>query len=251
MEKTNSIEANNSTQAGIDLDNLGETRKCILIVEDEADTVFLLKQILLNAGFNVRSAFSGREAIEKVTTFHPDLVLLDLMMPEMDGWETFKYIRQVMDLPIIILSALAVKEDIVKALELGVDDYITKPFFNDEVVARVRNVLRRIQGANQEDVLYISDLDMFLDLTLQVIRVGEKTIQLTSREFDLFYLLVKKSPKVVKYEEITKSIWGEDTDDARNRLKFLVYLLRKKLETVIQGQEIVLNLDRIGYKISI
>jgi DNA-binding response OmpR family regulator len=173
------------------------------------------------------------------------------MMPEMDGWETFKYIRQVMDLPIIILSALAVKEDIVKALELGVDDYITKPFFNDEVVARVRNVLRRIQGANQEDVLFISDLNMFLDLTLQVIRVGEKTIQLTSREYDLFYLLVKKSPKVVKYEEITKSIWGEDTDDARNRLKFLVYLLRKKLETVIEGQDIILNLDRIGYKISI
>ena len=111
------------------------------------DTVFLLKQILRMAGFNVLSAASGEEALEQAGSAKPDLVLLDLMMPDMDGWETFRNIRQKTNIPVIVVSALGSKEDVTGGLEQGVDDYIAKPFYNAEVTARVKAVLRRTQDS--------------------------------------------------------------------------------------------------------
>jgi len=249
MGNQNTEGSENTKPAGIDLDDLGRPRQCILIVEDETDTVFLLKQILINAGFNVRSAFNGTEAIEKVTAHHPDLVLLDLMMPGIDGWDTFRYIRQVMDVPVIILSALAIKDDIVKALQLGVDDYITKPFYNAEVIARVKNVLRRAQTKNMESKLYIPQLNLLMDLNEQYVSINDKRINLTPREFSIFSLLIKRAPEVVKYSEIAESVWGEDTLDARKRMKFIIYLIRGKINEIAPGLELIQNLDRIGYKL--
>ena len=250
MEPDKTEDPEKQKVVGIDLDDFTRTRQCILIVEDEPDTIFLLKQILQNAGFNVRSALSGHEAIEKVTAHHPDLVLLDLMMPEMDGWETFKYIHQVMDVPVIILSALAIKEDIVKALQLGVDDYITKPFYNAEVVARVKNVLRRTRTERKTNRIAIPQLQIIVDLEEQTISVHGKRVELTPREFAIFCILAKKTPGVVRYPEISKEVWGEDSTDARKRTKFLVYLIRKKLDEAAPGEEIIVNLDRIGYKLN-
>lgn len=250
MESALSEDSEKHSVIGLDLDDLTRTRQCILIVEDEPDTIFLIKQILQNAGFNVRSALSGQEAIEKVAAHHPDLVLLDLMMPEMDGWETFRYIRQVMDVPVIILSALTIKEDIVKALQLGVDDYITKPFYNAEVVARVKNVLRRAQTERKTNRIAIPRLNIIVDLDEQIISVHGKRVELTPREFTIFYILAKKTPGVVRYPEISEEVWGEDSIDARKRTKFLVYLIRKKLEEAAPGEEIIINLDRIGYKLN-
>lgn len=250
MENPKSTTSEEPKPIGTDLDEFSKLRQCVLIVEDEPDTVFLLKQILLNAGFNVRSALSGEEAIEKVTSHHPDLVLLDLMMPGMNGWETFKTIRQVMDVPVIILSALAIKDDIVKALQLGVDDYITKPFYNAEVVARVKNVLRRTRVNNTEQQLVIPGLNLVLDKKEQTIRIQGKSVDLTPREYAIFSLLVNQAPSAVKYEEISRAVWGEDSADARKRTKFLVYLIRKKLQAMMPGVEIIQNLDRIGYKIN-
>jgi len=250
MESALSEDSEKQSVMGLDLDDLTRIRQCILIVEDEPDTIFLIKQILQNAGFNVRSALSGQEAIEKVAAHHPDLVLLDLMMPEMDGWETFRYIRQVMDVPVIILSALTIKEDIVKALQLGVDDYITKPFYNAEVVARVKNVLRRARTERKTNRIAIPRLNIIVDLDEQIISVHGKRVELTPREFTIFYILAKKTPGVVRYPEISEEVWGEDSIDARKRTKFLVYLIRKKLEEAAPGEEIIINLDRIGYKLN-
>lgn len=236
---------------GMDLDGLNHDRQCILIVEDEPDTIFLLKQILLNSGFNVRSAMSGKEAIEKVALYKPDLVLLDLMMPEMDGWETFRYLRQVADVPIIILSALAIKEDIVKALQLGVDDYITKPFYNAEVVARVKAVLRRSSKEEVNQEFIIREAGIFVDLAEQVVRIDDKKIEFSPREFSIFLILARNAPAVVKYSQITREVWGEDSASARKRTKFLIYLIRKKLEAVCPNRELIVNLDRIGYKLQL
>ena len=251
MESVLSEDSGKQKVVGLDLDDLTRTRQCILIVEDEPDTIFLIKQILQNAGFNVRSALTGQEAIEKVTAHHPDLVLLDLMMPEMDGWETFRYIRQVMDVPVIILSALTIKEDIVKALQLGVDDYITKPFYNAEVVARVKNVLRRARTERKTNRIAIPRLNIIVDVDEQTISIHGKRVELTPREFAIFCILAKKTPGVVRYPEISEEVWGEDSIDARKRTKFLVYLIRKKLEEAAPGEEIIVNLDRIGYKLNV
>jgi DNA-binding response OmpR family regulator len=115
--------AGRSYLLGVDLDDISTLdRKRVLIVDDEPDTVFLLKSIIRNAGFDVLSAFSGKDAIKKCKDMNPDIVLLDLMMPEMDGWETLRYIREMADVPVIILSAVGAKEDVVRALQVGVDD---------------------------------------------------------------------------------------------------------------------------------
>ncbi|MEN4100864.1 MAG: response regulator, partial [Anaerolineaceae bacterium] len=118
--------------AGIDLDEVDADRQRVLVVEDEMDTIFLLKQILRIAGFNVMSASSGQEALKKIIDHKPDLVLLDLMMPEMDGWETLAHLSQMTDVPVIIVSAISAKSEIVRGLTTGVDDYVTKPFYNAE-----------------------------------------------------------------------------------------------------------------------
>jgi len=152
--------------------------------------------------------------------------------------------------PVIILSALTIKEDIVKALQLGVDDYITKPFYNAEVVARVKNVLRRARTERKTNRIAIPRLNIIVDLDEQIISVHGKRVELTPREFTIFYILAKKTPGVVRYPEISEEVWGEDSIDARKRTKFLVYLIRKKLEEAAPGEEIIINLDRIGYKLN-
>ncbi len=122
---------------GVDLDEFSSiNRRRILIVEDDPDTALLLKRILILAGFDVSNALSGPEGIKKVPAIKPDLILLDLCMPDMDGWETLPYLKQITGVPVIIISANSQKDDVVRALTDGVDDYMTKPFFNAEVVAR-------------------------------------------------------------------------------------------------------------------
>src|SRR5574340_1261021 len=131
-------------EVGSDLDEYySSERSRILVVEDDQDTAFLLKQILRHAGYDVLSAINGKEALNKVNLSFPDLVLLDLMMPEMDGWETVEHLRQVSNTPVIILTALNNKENVVTCFQRGVDDYMTKPFYKGEIVARVQAVLRR------------------------------------------------------------------------------------------------------------
>ena len=154
---------------GIDLDELDiSQRRRVLVVEDELDTVFLLKQVLRMAGFNVLSATNGREALLKAAEQEPDLVLLDLMIPEMDGWEILVHLRQMIEkVPIIIVSALGNKEDVIKGLQAGADDYISKPFHNTELSERVKAVLRRTNKPRELSRLVFPDIEMELDLSMQ------------------------------------------------------------------------------------
>jgi len=239
-----------SYMSGVDLDeDPGMDRKRILIVEDDNDTVFLLKQIMMRAGFGVMSARSGQEALKKVAELKPDLVLLDLMIPEMDGWSILSYLRKVSNLPIIIISALANKEYVVRALKDGVDDYITKPFYNEEVVARITAVLRRASQEEQVSRLVLPGLGLTIDLTSQEVTCGGASIQLTAKEFAVLSVLAKQAPAIVSYPVIARSVWGQDGAEARKRTKYLVYLLRRKFQTLLPDQEIFINVGRLGYKL--
>lgn len=236
---------------GIDLDELDiSQRKRVLVVEDELDTVFLLKQILRMAGFNVLSATTGREALLKAAEQEPDLVLLDLMMPEMDGWEILEHLRQMIDkVPVIIVSAKASKEDVVKGLSAGADDYISKPFHNAELSERVKAVLRRASKPRELSRLVFPDIDMELDLNMQEVTIKEQTMRLTPKEFDILSLLAKHSPAIVSYESIADNVWGEDSPEIRRRIKYLIYLLRRKFENISANPDLILNIDRLGYKL--
>jgi DNA-binding response OmpR family regulator len=243
---------NEFSNSGVDLDSrVDDQRELILIVEDNVDTVFLLKQILLKAGFNVISALNGADGIKKMSEFSPDLIILDIMMPEMDGWETFQYFRKMVDVPVIIISALEKKEDIVEGFRKGIDDYITKPFYNAEVVERIKAVLRRKPAQKEINHLVYPSSGLEIDFQNQEILYLGKRIRLTPREFAVFAIIAKQAPNLVGYSTIMQAVWGEDSDEARKRMKYLVYLIRKKLEKIAPGTEFLENIDRLGYRLSI
>ena len=171
MEKSNNRSSkflDSSIDAGIDLDQIeASDRQTILVVEDDLDTIYLLKQILRLAGFNVMSSINGREAVKKLIDYSLDLVLLDIMMPEMNGWEILDEMRKIKNVPVIVISALGTKEDIVNGLHRGVDDYISKPFYNTEVSERVKAVLRRAHKPQEVSKLVFHDINLVVDLISQ------------------------------------------------------------------------------------
>ena len=187
--------------------------------------------------------------MEKIHEIRHNLILLDLMMPDMDGWQTFKNLRKVCDLPVIVISAISQSDQVVKALRMGVDDFITKPYNQDEVIARVKCVLRRCGSKQQENCIGFSMMELILDLDSQEIIYKGEHVQLTGRMFEVLLLLAKSAPKVLTYEEITNEIWGETSTSAHNRLKYLVYLLRQEFLRIDSNCQVIKNVDRVGYKL--
>ena len=248
MDDFDTVNAPN--QSGVDLDEVYATeRHSVLVVEDEPDTVTLLKHILRNAGFNVMGALSGSEALKKCADIKPDLVMLDLMMPDMDGWETYRYLRQMCDVPVIIISAVGDKEDVVRALRLGVDDYVTKPFYNAEVVARAQAVLRRYGKMEDVSRLVYPAIDLVIDFQTQKVTLRDQSVQLTNKEFAVLAVLARAAPEVVNYQTIAQQVWGMDTPDVRKRIKYLVYIIRRKFQNLDHQHELIMNVDRLGYKL--
>ena len=234
----------------IDLDQIeASERQTILVVEDDLDSIYLLKQILRLAGFNVMSSTNGREAVKKVADYPVDLVLLDIMMPEMNGWEVLDEMRKIKNIPVIVISALGTKEDIVNGLHRGVDDYISKPFYNSEVSERVKAVLRRAHKPQELSKLVFQDINLIVDLFSQEVILHDEKVRLTPKEFAVLSLLAKNAPAVVSYDVIGQAVWGEDSPEVRRRTKYLIYLLRRKFERVNSGKNFILNFDRLGYKL--
>jgi two-component system KDP operon response regulator KdpE len=237
---------------GVDLDETSSiNRRRILIVEDDPDTALLLKRVLILAGYDVSNALGGQEGLRKIPTIRPDLILLDLCMPDMDGWETLQYLKQITAAPVIIISANSQKDDVVRALMDGVDDYMTKPFFNAEVVARVKSVLRRSVKPEEMGRIIFPRTGLTIDFVSQEVSLRNRKVTLTPKEFAVLVTLAKQAPGIVRYQAISQSVWGENTTDAHNRTKYLVYLIRKKLHNIAPDITLLQNVDRIGYKLFI
>jgi DNA-binding response OmpR family regulator len=237
--------------SGVDLDEVYTSeRHSVLVVEDEPDTVTLLKHILRTAGFNVMSAMGGSEAVKKCAEIKPDLVLLDLMMPGMDGWDTYRYLRQIGNIPVIVISAINSKEEIVRTLRLGVDDYLTKPFFSAEVIARVQAVLRRYGKTEELSRIVFPSVNLVIDFQTQKVTLLYQTVQLTNKEFAILGVLARNAPEVVNYQAIAQQVWGVDTPDVRKRIKYLVYIIRRKFQSLDSSRELISNVDRLGYKMN-
>lgn len=239
-----------SPSTGIDLDQfMKKDHPRVLIIDDEMDTLTLIKHLFVKRGFDVASALNGKEALSRMAEVNPSLVLLDIMMPDMDGWQTYENLRKISNLPVIAISAVDQAESIVHALQIGFDDYITKPFNGDEVVARVNNVLRRVTQPSILHRLGFSEIQLILDLETQEIFYEGKRIQLTGKMFEVLALLARNAPHLVNYDEMTYQIWKEKSPSVRNRLKYLIYLLRQELNEVDDRFEIIKNVDRLGYKL--
>jgi DNA-binding response OmpR family regulator len=239
------------TRRGIDLDAfVGKANmQRALIVDDDPDTVDLIKIVIRNAGMDVVGAFSGDEALEKCSDLQPNIILLDLMMPGMDGWETYHRLRKLTDAPVIVVSADTKKENVVKGLNIGFDDYVTKPFFPPELVARVNVVLRRVGQSKPVTARIFSAIGLVIDYDTHDVTLSDKAVQLSPREFAILAVLAKKAPRMVRYEEIAADIWGEDNLKIRNRIKYLVYLIRQKIERDPNNPELILNREGLGYQL--
>lgn len=240
----------NPVSQGVDLDEVYATERVrVLVVDDDSDLVTLVKHILRGAGFDVLSANNGSEALRRAKEVQPDLVLLDLMMPEMDGWETLRNLRQFSNAPVIVLSALSSKDEIVRCLYEGVDDYMTKPFYKGEVVARINAVLRRAKQPRETSRFNFSRVGLVIDARLQEVTYLGQSIQLTAKEFALISLLAKNAPGIVSYPVIAQAVWGEEVPNVRQRTKYLIFLLRRKFEEINPSFDLIQSVDRMGYKL--
>jgi two-component system, OmpR family, response regulator VicR len=246
---------NNITQtqpirtAGSDLDAVSNVlRQKVLIVDDDPDFVDMTKLILCQAGFDVAGALSCNSALEKVSEIRPDVILLDLMMPQVDGFETYQRLAQISHAPVIVITASGNRENAVKSFSLGIEDYITKPFFNAEMVARVQAVLGRARVREQENTRAFPEIDLVINLdTGEVFRHGN-FVRLVPREFAVLSILAQQAPRPAAYAAITEKLWGADTAKNRSHLKNIVFSLRQKLEEDPAIPKIIINYRSLGYQ---
>jgi len=234
---------------GIDLDETLRRNKKVLIIDDDLDTVELIKRILRLADFDVASARGGIDAVGIAEKIRPDIILLDLMMPDIDGPKTLENIREITQTPVIVVSALNSKDNIVKLLNLGSDDYITKPFHRDELIARIHAVLRRSNSVSVIDGVSIQETGFTINFSKREVSFQGEFVQLSPKEYEILELLVKQIPYVVKYKEIAYEIWGESSDLVKNRIKFLVHNIRNKFKAIKPDIEVIITVGRVGYRI--
>jgi DNA-binding response OmpR family regulator len=221
----------------------------ILIVDDEERMVRFIRLNLEQDGFRVSEAYSGTQALEKLRTTLPDLVLLDVMMPDIDGFEVLRTIRSISTVPVIMLTAKGEEDDRVRGLELGADDYITKPFSPRELVSRVRAVLRRTEMA---DVgihgLIEVDHRLHIDFDRHEVWVEGKIINLRPTEYRLLYHLVQNAGWVLSHDQILTNVWGYEYRDQPHYVRLYINYLRKKLEEDPSNPKYILTERGIGYR---
>ncbi len=199
----------------------------VLVVEDDADIADVLRRSLRNEGYEVRTSGDGAEALDIAVGFMPDLVVLDLGLPGMDGVEVCRRLRSDGDVPILMLTARAETEDRVEGLDSGADDYLVKPFERQELLARIRALLRRRPPRGAAS-LEVGDLQLNPDT--REVRRGEREIELTNREFELLEFLMRNERLVVSRERLLDEVWGYDPMAATNTIDVFVSNLRRKLE---------------------
>lgn len=242
-------ERSSEESLGLDVDRVRELsdHKLALIVDDDEDTVSLLKLTLRREGINVASATSGQEALKVAAETRPDIILLDIMMPGMDGWETLRQMQHFTNAPTIIISAILHEDAVVRAFKLGAVDYIKKPYSHKEIVARIQATLTRAARPELHNVLVLPNSKIVVDFETHLVRVEDQPVKLSPQEYAVLEILAKAAETPVPYEDIAVAVWGEYGPDVHNRLKWVVHTLRKKLSQQGAPEEIISNYQRFGY----
>jgi two-component system KDP operon response regulator KdpE len=219
------------------------------VVDDEERMVRFIRLNLEHDGFQVIEANRGAEALEQVRTKLPDLVLLDVMMPDMDGFEVLRMIRETSHVPVIMLTAKGEEDDRVRGLESGADDYITKPFSPRELVSRVRAVLRRVQVSSgvSDDVIVVDDR-LKIDFNRREVWVNGELVNLRPTEYRLLYHLVKNAGWVLSHEQILSKVWGYEYQDEPHYVRLYINYLRKKIEEDPSNPKYILTERGVGYR---
>ena len=225
--------------------------KKILIVDDEPALVRMIERVLTSKGYGVLKANDGQEALRLFFAHKPDLVLLDVVMPQIDGWQTCRRIRDISDIPVIILTGeRKSEEDIVRGLDYGADEYLLKPVGSKELVARVRAVLRRAELAYSQDrerVITFSDGRLTVDVAQRKVTVNGERVRLTPREFRLMALLVENTGRIVTHRQILEKVWGWEYIDDVDYVRIYISHLRQKIELDAARPNYILTEAGVGY----
>lgn len=226
---------------------VGPMRERILVIDDDEKITSMLRRSLAFEGYSVTTAHNGTEGLRQMLATEPDLVILDVMMPQMDGWEVCRRVREGgSSVPILMLTAKDEVSDRVKGLDLGADDYLVKPFALEELLARVRSLLRRRGDAAEPKTNRIQYEDVTLDLDTREVFRGGHSIELTTKEFELLHLFLQNPKRVLSRDTIMEKIWGYDYSGESNVLEVYVALLRQKLEEH-GGKRIIQTVRGAGY----
>lgn len=220
----------------------------ILVVDDEPQITRVLKTTLSSQGYATRTAADGNEALLAMKDWSPDLVITDLRMPNMDGLALCRHIREQSQVPIIVLSVKGEEKTKVEALDAGADDYVTKPFNINELLARVRAGLRRITAAKQPEAQLIEIGDFQIDLETRAVRVKQREVRLTPKEFDLMVYLARNPGKVITHRALLSAVWGPNSVQQPEYLRVFVGHLRKKLEADESVSRYIVTEPWVGYR---
>jgi len=221
----------------------------ILVVDDERRMVGFIRLNLEQDGFEVIEAYNGTEALERLRDSLPDLILLDVMMPDIDGFEVLRMIREISQVPVIMLTAKGEEDDKVKGLELGADDYVTKPFSPRELVSRVKAVLRRGSTfeEDEEGVIEVDDR-LKIDFGRREVWVDDELVKLRPTEYRLLYHLVQNAGWVLTHDQILTKVWGYEYRDEPHYVRLYINYLRKKIEEDPSDPQYILTERGVGYR---
>lgn len=225
----------------------------ILVVDDEPKLVRLVREILTATGYEVLAACSGDQALEMVAMEQPDLVLLDiLLLGQVDGYEVASRIREFSDVPIIMLTAKVREADILRGFDVGVDDYVTKPFSSKQLLARLRALLNRSRGQVQSKAdTEILCGSLRIDLLRRIVTINEQEVHLTPTEYNLLHELALHSNQVLFHEQLLTAVWGTEYRDDVDYLRSYIHLLRKKLEVDPAHPELIISSPGVGYMLAV
>lgn len=221
----------------------------ILVVDDEERMVRFIRLNLEHDGFQVTEAYRGAEAIQRMRDTMPDLILLDVMMPDLDGFEVLKMIREISSVPVIMLTAKGEEDDRVRGLELGADDYVTKPFSPRELVSRVKAVLRRNEVATGgiRGLIEVDDR-LKIDFERREVFVEGQLVKLRPTEYRLLYHLVQNAGWVVTHDQLLAKVWGYEYRDEPHYVRLYINYLRQKLEKDPANPQYILTERGVGYR---
>ncbi len=226
-----------------------ESQTKLLLIEDDSNLVEALKLYLTTAGFVIATAGDGREGLQKLFVERPDLILLDIMMPRLDGWEVCSRIREVSTIPIIMLTARGQEADKVRGLQMGADDYVAKPFSLRELEARIQSVLRRsrLNASGQDQVLYADD-ELVIDSERWEVSRRGKPVELTATERRLLFLLAENMGRILPTSRILESVWGQEYVNELDYVKLYIWRLRQKLEPDPSHPTYIRTEHGVGYR---
>jgi two-component system KDP operon response regulator KdpE len=221
----------------------------ILAIEDDFDCIQLLESVFKNNGYDFLSAPTGLEGLRMAYEHHPDLIILDVMLPDLDGFEVCCRLRELSDVPILMLTARGTNNDLLRGFSSGADDYVRKPFSNEELLARVGALLRRQHPVNQQSIKLTRYADgrLEIDLDRQIVTINGKAISLTPTEFRVLALLASHPKQVLSPRTVALHLWGSNYDFDHKMLSVYIYNLRKKLNDGQNGHQYIKTQWGMGY----